>query len=101
MKYSDIEKIREAGLITAEQQQLINEHFRLKEDDSKLLTVLSIVGAVLAVCGVALLIASNWQQIPRGIKIAAGLLLMLGAHAGGWYLRETKDYPKTGEALHL
>jgi uncharacterized membrane protein len=101
MKYTDIEKIREAGLITAEQQQRINEHFALKEDDSKLLTVLSVIGAVLAVCGVALLIAANWQEIPRGVKIAAGILLMLGAHAGGWHLRENKDYPKTGEALHL
>src|ERR1043166_6735284 len=101
MKYSDIAKIREAGLITAEQQEQINQHFKLKEDDNKLLTVLSIVGAVLAVCGIALLIAANWQEIPRGIKIAMGLVLMLGAHAGGWYLREKKGYPKSGEALHL
>jgi hypothetical protein len=51
--------------------------------DSKLLTELSITGAVLAVCGVALLIAADWQKIPRGVKIAAGTLLMIGACAGG------------------
>ena len=36
------------------------------------------------------------------MKIAAGLLLMLGFHAGGWWLREVQGkYRKTGEALHL
>ena len=102
MKYSDIEKIREAGLITAEQQRQIVEHFKLKEDGSKFLTIICFVGAVLVACGVILLIAANWGEIPRGAKIAAGLLLMLGAHGGGWYLREVNgQYRKSGEALHL
>jgi hypothetical protein len=35
MKYSDIEKIQQAGLITAEQQQKIVEHFKLKEESNK------------------------------------------------------------------
>jgi uncharacterized membrane protein len=102
MKYSDIEKIQEAGLITAEQKRQIVEHFKLKEDGSKFLTIICFVGAVLVACGVILLIAANWGEIPRGVKIAAGLLLMLGAHGGGWYLREVNGkYRKSGEALHL
>ena len=35
MRYSDIEKIQEAGLITAEQQRQIVEHFDLKEEGSR------------------------------------------------------------------
>ena len=102
MKYSDIEKLKEAGLITAEQQRQIVEHFKLKEDGSKFLTIICFVGAVLVACGVILLIAANWGEIPRGVKIAVGLLLMLGAHGGGWYLREVNgQYRKSGEALHL
>jgi hypothetical protein len=102
MKYSDIEKIQEAGLITAEQQRQIVEHFQLKEEGSKFLTVISFVGAVLVACGIILLIAANWDEIPRGVKIATGLLLMLAAHSGGWYLREVNgQYRKSGEALHL
>src|ERR1035438_3023415 len=102
MKYSDIEKLKEAGLITAEQQRQIVEHFKLKEDGSQFLTIICFVGAVLVACGVILLIAANWGEIPRGVKIAAGLLLMLGAHGGGWYLREVNgQYRKSGEALHL
>jgi uncharacterized membrane protein len=46
--------------------------------------------------------AAHWDEIPRGIKIAAGLGLMLGAHAGGWYLRVVNgQYRKSGEALHF
>ena len=83
MKYSDIEKLKEAGLITAEQQRQIVEHFKLKEDGSQFLTIICFVGAVLVACGVILLIAANWGEIPRGGKIAVGLVLMLGAHGGG------------------
>jgi uncharacterized membrane protein len=102
MKYSDIEKIQKAGLITAEQQQQIVAHFKLKEEGSKFLTVISFVGAILVASGIILLISANWEEIPRGIKIAVGLLLMLAAHGVGWYLREVKgQYPKAGEALHL
>ena len=120
MKYADIQKLRDAGLITDEQRQKIVEHFQLKEDGGgKFLAIVSIVGAVLIAAGITLLIAAHWNEIPRGVKIAAGLLLMLGFHAGGWWLREgggdatspvssatgvsqlRGKYRKTGEALHL
>jgi uncharacterized membrane protein len=102
MKYSDVQKLREAGLITDEQRQRIVAHFGLKEDSNRFLVIISFVGAVLVAAGIALLIASNWDAIPRGVKLATGLALMLGAHGAGWWLREVRrDYRKTGEALHL
>ncbi|MGB7746439.1 MAG: DUF2157 domain-containing protein [Verrucomicrobiia bacterium] len=103
MKYADIQKLHEAGLITDEQRQKIVEHFQLKEDGGgKFLAIVSLIGAVLIAVGITLLIAAHWNEIPRGVKIAAGLLLMLGFHAGGWWLREVQGkYRKTGEALHL
>jgi uncharacterized membrane protein len=103
MKYADIQKLHEAGLITDEQHQKIIAHFQLKEDSGgKFLAIVSIIGAVLVAAGIALLISAHWNEIPRGVKIAAGLALMLGAHAGGWWLREVQGrYRKTGEALHL
>jgi uncharacterized membrane protein len=100
MKYSDIDKIKEAGLITSEQQERIVEHFKLKEESSRALTIFSFVGAILVVCGVILLIGAHWDQIPRSVKIATGIALMLGAHGAGWHLRKGA-YTKTGEALHL
>jgi len=103
MKYADIQKLRDAGFITDEQGQKIIGHFQLKEDGGgKFLAIVSIIGAVLIAAGITLLIAAHWNEIPRGIKIAAGLLLMLGFHAGGWWLREVQGkYRKTGEVLHL
>src|SRR5437660_10642686 len=102
MKYSDIEKIEQAGLITAEQRQQIVAHFKLKEETSNTLMIFSFVGAILVVGGIMLLIGAHWDEIPRGIKIAVGLALMLGVHGAGWYLREVQGiYGKSGEALHL
>ena len=102
MKHADIQKLHDAGLITDEQRQKIIGHFQLKEDGGKFLAIVSLIGAVLIAAGITLLIAAHWNEIPRGVKIAAGLLLLLGFHAGGWWLREVQGkYCKTGEALHL
>ena len=104
MKHADIQKLHETGFITDEQRLKIIEHFQLKEDGggNKFLAIVSIIGAVLIAAGITLLIAAHWNEIPRGVKIGAGLLLMSGFHAGGWWLREAPGkYRKTGEALHL
>ena len=119
MKTTDIEKIHEAGLITAEHRDQIIAHFGLKEEGGKFLVIISFIGAVMIAAGIALLISAHWNDIPRGVKIAAGLALMLGAHGGGWWLRKgggdasspgssatrasqpRGQYRKTGEALQF
>ncbi len=103
MKYGDIQKLHDTGFITDEQRRKIIEHFNLKEDGgNKFLAIISIIGAVLIAAGIALLISAHWNEIPRGVKIAGGLALMLGFHASGWWLREVQGiYRKTGEALQL
>ena len=114
MKHADIQKLHETGFITDEQRLKIIEYFQLKEDGGgKFLAIVSIIGAVLIAAGITLLIAAHWNDIPRGVKIATGLLLMLGFHAGGWWLSTLRSSPatedgrevqgkyrKTGEALH-
>ena len=102
MKTTDIERIHEAGLITAEQRDRIIAHFGLKDEGGKFLVIISFIGAVLIAAGIALLISAHWNEIPRGVKIAAGLALMLGAHGSGWWLREIHgQHRKTGEALQF
>lgn len=102
IKYGDVRKLVEAGLISMDQQARINAHYNLKEDESRFLKIISYVGGTLVAAGIVLLISSNWEEIPRWAKLGAGLAIMLGAHAGGWYLREVKGaFRKTGEALHL
>jgi uncharacterized membrane protein len=102
MKYADVQKLYDLGLITGDQRQQIITQFDLKEDHSHFLAIISFIGGALVVGGLILLIASNWSEIPRAVKIAGGLLLMLGPHTGGWWLRDVRRaYVKTGEALHL
>ncbi len=101
MKHHDINRLHEAGLITEEQRQKIIAHFDLKEEGGKFLAIVSMIGAVLITAGIILLISANWNAIPRGVKIATGVGLMLGAHGAGWWLREVHGkYRKSGEALH-
>jgi uncharacterized membrane protein len=102
MNFRDIQKIHDGGFITGDQRDRIVAHFRLKEESSRFLVVVSFLGAILVGAGIVLLIAAHWEDIPRGVKLAGGLGLMLGAHGAGWWLREgRKDYPRVGEALHF
>ncbi|HEX7577591.1 MAG TPA: DUF2157 domain-containing protein, partial [Verrucomicrobiae bacterium] len=64
MKHADIQKLRDAGLISDVQRQKIIEHFNLKEDGgNKFLAIVSIIGAVLITAGVILLISAHWNEI--------------------------------------
>jgi uncharacterized membrane protein len=102
MKHSDIVQLHELGLITEEQRRNIVAQLRLKEEGGKLMLVLSMIGAVLITTGIILLISANWEAIPRGLKIAVGLGLMLAAWIAGYVLREVRgEHPKAGEALYL
>ncbi len=88
MKFADIQKLHETGLITDEQRVKIVERFKLKGESSHFLVIITFIGAVLVASGIALLISAHWEQIPRGLKIGFSLALMLGAHGSGWWLRE-------------
>lgn len=101
MKISDIQRLHEAGLISDEQRRTIIERFKLDRESNKLLVILSILGALLVSAGIILLIASNWDAIPRFIRLAGGLALLLGAHAGGWVFARGAKHPVLAEALHL
>jgi uncharacterized membrane protein len=101
VKLSDIDDIHKAGLITENQRDAIVTHFELDRGSNKLLAILSIIGAVLVSAGIILLIASNWDDIPRFVKLAGGLALLGGAHAGGWFLGRAGRHPRVAEALHL
>lgn len=104
MKHADIQRLHEAGFITDDQRRQILQHYRLREDTHRFRMVLSIFGGLLVALGIVLLIASNWDEIPRFAKLATGLLLLVGAHAGGWWVahrRGGETHPVTAEGLHL
>lgn len=102
MKYADIQKLADDRLISEEQRQGIVARYGLKEDASPMLAIIVGIGATLGALGLILLMAANWSEIPRLVKLGAGFALLAGAYGGGWWLRERSGrYPKTGEALIL
>ncbi len=101
MKSSDIDRIHDAGLISADQRAAIVTHFKLDRESNRLMVILSIIGAVLVASGVILTIAANWETIPRFAKLAGGLAFMLGCHFGGAWLRRDGKHPVVGQALHV
>jgi uncharacterized membrane protein len=101
MKASDIQRLHEAGLISDDQRRAIIERFKLDRESNKLLVILSIIGALLVGSGIILLIASNWDSIPRLLKLVVGLALLLSAHGGGWAMARKGSHPIVTEALHL
>lgn len=102
MKLSDIDKIHEAGLVSSDQREKIISHFKLHEEGHKFLSIVSLLGALLVVCGFTLLIAANWEDIPDSIKLFSGLSLMLALNILGYVLKESRQtYPKIGEACHV
>lgn len=101
MKAADIQKLHDAGLISDQQRHAIIQHFRLDNESNRLLVILGILGAVLISAGIILLIASNWENIPRFVKLVVGLTLLLSAHAAGWTLTRGGKHLVVAEALHL
>ena len=101
MKTTDIHRIRDAGLITEDQSAAIIDHFKLDQQANKLMIILGAVGALLVGSGIILLLAANWADIPRGVKLAAAIAALIGAHYSGWRLAQSGDHPVVSAAMHL
>ncbi|MGM0605851.1 MAG: DUF2157 domain-containing protein, partial [Halobacteriota archaeon] len=66
---------------------------------SRLVSVVSLMGAVLVAAGILVYLASNWEDIPRlgraGILVASPTIGL----AGGWWLWFRRAFPRVGHAL--
>lgn len=85
----DISELLKAGVITQETADKIQEYYRSRSGSSagKLFIVFGILGALLVGLGVILIIAHNWDQLPRATKtIFAFLPLLIGHVLGGFVL---------------
>lgn len=96
------------GILTPDQKERILARYRHIEEieqkagPGKLVTTISILGAVLVGIGVLLLIASNWPEIPRWGKLGIIFGAMLTSYILGYVMRyERKNYPKVGASLIL
>lgn len=65
------------------------------------IAIFSVLGGALVVLAIALVIAHNWQEIPRWAKLAGVLMLLLGAYAGGLVLLRPRGQALLGEGLFV
>lgn len=88
------------GVITSEQRlALLQRHPAEKSGGSRFVAIVATVGAVLFAVGVSLIIKSNWEAIGDWTKIGGLVLLLIGAYAAGWRLREgARSFARTGDA---
>lgn len=102
MKYSEIRKLAELGLITSEQADAVAAHFRLspREPRNYLLIAFSALGGLLVLAGGVLLVSANWEAIPPLAKQISCAALMLAFWAAGLrFLLGKNPRPFVGEAL--
>lgn len=101
----ELEIWRQEKIISDEQAERIKEKYHLsqieeKDSTARLITVISLIGALLVGSGIILFIASNWQTIPKPARLFIIFGIILGVNHTGYYLRYIKGiYPKVGLAL--
>ena len=105
---SEVSRWESDGIITAEQGQAILGNYSPSEvapksyrSQGRLVTSLSIVGAVLVGLGVILFFAANWDAIGRWPKLGLILAAIIAGHGLGYYLRYHRGYRRVGSAMVL
>ncbi len=90
------------GIVTAEQAKRLHALHPVHEGAAarKFLTIITLLGALLCLVGVALIVSANWEKIHRWVKLANLVTLLVAAYSAGWWLKVKRgNYPKLGDAL--
>lgn len=91
-------------LIEPEQAQKIRERHGLLSADTggfdRVVKLFTLTGALLAGTGTLLMIASNWEEIPRVFRLILIFSGLIGLYGTGYYFQFIKkNYLRLGEAL--
>ncbi len=102
----DLKVFVERGIITNIQEDSILEYYGVTKDIldkgnsySRLIIILSTLGAVLVGLGVVLLIAANWNSIPPIVKITMSVISVITANVIGYWLRYKTFYKRIGASI--
>lgn len=90
----DLSDLLKAQVITEETAQRIKDYYQDQPNQgtSRLFVVFGILGALLVGMGIVLIIAHNWDTLPKAAKLLVGLLpLMIGQVAGGYAVVKKPD----------
>src|SRR6266850_2060470 len=89
------------GLITSQQATRIAARYPPSAGwFGRPMALFSLLGAALIAAGLALVVAHNWDELHRWVKLGGLVVLMLGAHGGGLALR-ARGRRALGEGLLL
>ncbi len=87
------------GLVTAEQGERILARYPASAAwFTRPIALFSLIGGALIAAGVALVIAHNWAELHRWVKLGGVVVLMAGAHGAGLAARE-RGYAKLSEGV--
>jgi uncharacterized membrane protein len=84
----ELPELVRANVISEETAQRIADHYNAQPNPStnRLLIVFSILGGLLVSMGLVLIVAHNWDELPKGIKLLVGLLPMFAGQAVCGYI---------------
>src|SRR6266480_2851722 len=89
------------GLVTSEQGERIVARYPASTAwFTRPIALFSLIGGAFIAAAVALVIAHNWQELHRWVKLGGVVALMIGAYAGGLVARD-RGYPKLGDGVLL
>ena len=104
----EVRRWQDQGLISAEQGRAImsgypasGRHVAAHRTQGRLVSILAILGAVLVGLGVVLFFASNWEGIPKPVKLAMILIAIPAVYGIGYWLRYWRGAQQVGAAVIL
>lgn len=96
----EVEEWKNEGIIDSFQARKILDRYETEQKSSRLITVVSVLGALLVGVGAILFIASNWKAIPDALKLIMLFGTTYATYFAGWKLKyETGTNPKLGNAF--
>ena len=105
---AEVLRWQDQGIISPEQGRAIISGYLVPDTpvafhraQGRLVSILAILGSVLVGLGVILFFASNWQEIPRPVKLAMILIAIPAAYGIGYWLRYWRGYQRVGTAVIL
>ncbi len=83
----DITELVSAGIINKETGIRINDYYFSEQENSsnKILVAFGILGAILIALGIILILAHNWDELPKSIKTILSFLPLLIGQATAFY----------------
>lgn len=98
----EIQLWRREGIVSADQARLLTARYNGDASSAWGKMIFSALGAIIFGLGVILLLAYNWEDMHRLVKLGLIIGAIAAAHGAGYWLSGPRSaHQKIGESLHL